>query len=91
MAGWDGDTGRSRVLRFPPLHKIKPMRNNQRTRGMDTTLGIKIHPDNLLARVDPGLRQQKHRAQLEVRYPQTVGQVSWGKPFRLHRFCPAGS
>lgn len=29
VAGWDRDTGRPRVLRFPPSHKIKPMRNNQ--------------------------------------------------------------
>lgn len=56
MAGWDRDMGRPRVLRFPPLHKIKPMRNNRRARGMDTTVGVKTHRDKLLARVDPGLR-----------------------------------
>lgn len=56
MAGWDRGTGRPRVLCFPPLHKIKPMRNNRRAQGMDTTVGVKTHPDKLLARVDPGLR-----------------------------------
>lgn len=45
---------------------------------MDTTLGVKTHPDKLLARVDPGLRWQKHRAQLEVGYPGAMGLPGWG-------------